>query len=42
VKWREALACEIVNDRGEIVGNAHTPEAGLHVVVLEPVAGDNR
>ena len=28
------------NDRGEIVGNAYTPEGGLHVVVLVPIAGE--
>ena len=38
MKWREPLACEIVNDPGEIVGNAYTPEGDLHVVVLEPIA----
>jgi len=28
------------NDREEIVGNAYTPEGGLHVVVLVPIAGE--
>jgi len=28
-----------INDRGEIVGNAYTPEGDLHVVVLVPIAG---
>lgn len=29
-----------INDRGEIVGNAYTPEGDLHVVVLVPIAGE--
>ena len=28
------------NDRGEIVGNAYTPEGSIHVVVLVPIAGE--
>jgi len=27
------------NDRGEIVGNAYTPEGGIYVVVFVPIAG---
>ena len=40
VKWREPLACEIVNDREEIDDNAYTPEGDIHVVVLVPIAGE--